>query len=39
MQLMKLLFMYAFLLNNKYHIKVVGEENVFKMLLQFVILI
>ena len=39
MQLMELLSMHAFLLNNKYHIEVVGEENVFKMLLQFVILI
>ena len=39
MQLMELLSMSAFLLNNKYHIKVVGDENVFKMLWQFVILI
>ena len=31
-QLMELLFMHAFLLINKYHIKVVGEENIFRML-------
>ena len=37
-QLMELLSMHAFLVINKYHIKVVGEENIFRMLWQFVIL-
>ena len=37
-QLMELLSIHAFLQINKYHIKVVGEENVFRMLWQFVIL-
>ena len=37
-QLMELLSMYAFLLINKYHIEVVGEENAYRMLWQFVIL-
>ena len=31
MQLMELLSMHAFPLNNKYHIEVVGEENVFNL--------
>ena len=37
-QLMELLSMHAFLLINKYLIEVMGEENVFRMLWQFVIL-
>ena len=37
-QLMGLLSMYAFLLSNNYHIEVVREHNVFKMLWQFMIL-
>ena len=37
-QLMELLFMHVFPLINKYLIEVVGEESVFKMLWQFVIL-